>query len=95
MKKSICLFLAAVMLLCALPFSAYAAAPAKVTKLTASTGGQDNQIVLSWQASQGADGYVVSRSESGKKDTYKKIATITETRYKDTNLKSSKAYTTR
>lgn len=65
----------------------------KIKSLSITTGKKSKSLTLSWSKVSGAKGYVVSRSTTGKKGSYKKIATVKgKTSFTDSKLSSSKAY---
>ena len=66
--------------------------PAKISKLTVSTGGKAKQLVLKWSAVPGADGYQIYRSTTGKRGSYQKIADKSGTSYTNTGLKHGATY---
>ncbi len=63
-----------------------------VKKLSITTNKKYGTLKLSWQKTPGAKGYVVYRSNSGKKNSYKKLATVKTNSYTDTGLKNSTTY---
>lgn len=65
----------------------------KIKSLSITTAGKSKSLKLSWNKVSGAKGYVVSRSTTGKKGSYKKIATVKgKTSFTDSKLSNSKTY---
>lgn len=69
-------------------------APAKPSGLRITTGNKSKQLKISWKKVEGATGYQIYRSTTGKKDSYKKVAAVKSDKasYTDKSLKNSKTY---
>ena len=64
----------------------------KVSHLQITTAKKSKQLVLSWDAQDGVTGYQIFRSTTGKKESYKRIASTLKTKYTDKGLNNSTVY---
>ncbi len=65
--------------------------PAKVSGIKISDENKLNYMLISWTAVSGADGYQIYRSTS-KNGTYKKVASVSGTKYQDKSVSSFSTY---
>lgn len=65
--------------------------PSKVKDLKQKTSYYSNAITLAWKEMPGVDGYNIYRATS-ENGTYKKVATVKETTYKNNSLEPAKTY---
>jgi hypothetical protein len=90
-SKFLSLFLTVVMIVCALPFNAYAGTKAPSKPASVSATSTVNSVTVKWKKVSGATGYTVySYNTSSKK--YSKVSSTKNTSYKVSNLKSGTTY---
>lgn len=90
-KKIAVMMLAVVMLITAIPFSAFAASNTPKKPSFSSFSSTTSSITVSWKKVSGAKGYVLYKYDA-KKKKYSKIATTSKTNYKVSKLNAGTNY---